>query len=260
MYWEKDQSGIFPALNYGQYITRPRFEEVLRCLQLSDSDDKDEQVLNYLEAVNLQFADAFNPGDTICLDESMVKSFHHDLKGKMKIIRKPRPIGNEFKNASDARTNIVTTLELYEGQELMAEKEFVDEYGATTATTLRLTAAYHGTGRIIVADSWFGSLKTAIALMKHGLYCNMLVKTAHKGFPRELLNQTDLSRGEWVAYAADVEGVRVQVNNCKIVLQIHLSQRHSTIFPCKTLSMLLYRNKFHESKIFIFLFCCYLGC
>ena len=116
------------------------------------------------------------------------------------------------------------------------------------------------TGRIIVADSWFGSPKTAIALMKRGLYCNMLVKTAHKGFPRELLNQTDLSRGEWAACAADVEGVRVQVNNCKIVLQIHLSQRHSTIFPCKTLSMLLYRNKFHESKIFIFLFCCYLGC
>ena len=110
-----DQSGIFPTLNYGQHITRQRFEEVLRCLQLSDSDDKDEQVLNYLEAVNLQFADAFNPGDTICLDASMVKSFHHNLKGKIKIIRKPRPIGNEFKNKSDARTNIVTTLELYEG-------------------------------------------------------------------------------------------------------------------------------------------------
>ena len=154
----------------------------------------------------------------------------------------------------------MTTLELYEGRELMAEKEFADEYGATTATTLRLTAAYHGTGRIIVADSWFGSLKTVIALIKCGLYCNMLVKTAHKGFPRQLLNQTDLSRGESAAYAADVEGVRVRVNNCKIVLRIHLSQRHSTIFPCKTLSMLLYRNKFHESKIFIFLFCCYLGC
>ena len=43
-------------------------------------------------------------------------------------------------------------LELYEGQELMPEKKFVDSYGATTATTLRLTAAYHGTGRIIVTD------------------------------------------------------------------------------------------------------------
>ena len=58
---------------------------------LPDSDDKDEQVLNYLEVVNLQFVDAFNPGDTICLDESMVKSFHQDLKGKMKM--------NEIKNA-----------------------------------------------------------------------------------------------------------------------------------------------------------------
>ena len=137
----------------------------------------------------------------------------------------------------------------------MAEKEFADGYGAITATTLRLTAAYHGTGRIIVANSWFGSLKTALALMKCGLYCNMFIKTAHKGFPRELLNQTDLSRGEWAAYAADVEGVKIQVNNHKIVLQIHLSQRHSTIFLFKTLSLLLYRNKFHESKVFIFLFC-----
>ena len=28
----------------------------------------------------------------------------------------------------------------------------------------------------------------ALTLMKGGLYCNLLVKTAQKGFPRELLN------------------------------------------------------------------------
>ena len=41
------------------------------------------------------------PGSFITLDESMIKSFHHDLKGKIEIIRKPRPIGNEMKNISD---------------------------------------------------------------------------------------------------------------------------------------------------------------
>ena len=86
MYWEYDQNGIFPGMIYDKYITRTRYEEVLRYLQLFGSDDEDEQVLSYLNAVNSQFAKAFDPGDTISLGESLVKSFHHDLKGKMKII------------------------------------------------------------------------------------------------------------------------------------------------------------------------------
>ena len=38
----------------------------------------------------------------------MVKPFSHDLKRKMKNTCSPMPTGNEFKNASDARDNIVT--------------------------------------------------------------------------------------------------------------------------------------------------------
>ena len=69
----------------------------------------------------------------------------------------------------------------------------------------------YGTGRIVVADSWFGSVKSAIALMKKGLYANMLVKTAHKGFPRNQLSEKSLSRGEWVAYHSTIEDVNLQV-------------------------------------------------
>ena len=58
------------------------------------------------------------------------------------------------------------------------------------------TAAYDS---VIIADSSFRSLKTAIALMKCGLCCNILVKAAHKGFPTELLNEINLSKGELVA-------------------------------------------------------------
>ena len=144
MYWETNEYGAFPPLNYGRYIAKNRFEEILRYLQLSSSDDKDEQLLEFIDAINKVFKKAMSPGDTICLDESMVKSFHRGLKGKMKIIRKPRPIGNEFKNLSDARTNTVTHLELYEGRDIMAHKEFVKEHGATTATVLRLTEEYYG--------------------------------------------------------------------------------------------------------------------
>ena len=77
----------------------------------------------------------------------MIKTFHRNLKGKIKIIRKPRPIGNEIKNLSDVMSNIVLNLELYEGKGIISGKDFVKKYGATTAITLPLTQPYHGTGK-----------------------------------------------------------------------------------------------------------------
>ena len=123
------------------------------------------------------------PRPYITLDESMIKSFHRNLCGKIKIIQKPTPVENEVKNLADAASQIVLNLELYEGKEPMSTEESVKPFGATTATTIRLTQPYDGNRRRVMADSWFSSVKCASELMKHGLYCIMLVKTAHRGFP-----------------------------------------------------------------------------
>ena len=77
------------------------------------------------------------PGHFLCLDESMVKSFHKNLKGKMKIIRKLHPIGNEFKTLFDARSKIILYMELYECKEMMQRKDYVSEVGTTTACFLQ---------------------------------------------------------------------------------------------------------------------------
>ena len=81
-------------------------------------------------------------------------------------------------NMSDGISKIALHLELYEGRD-MCDKGYVKEFGATTAITLWLTEANHGSGRRVIADSCFGSVKCAKALMKRGLYSIMLVKTAH---------------------------------------------------------------------------------
>ena len=74
----------------------------------------------------------------------------------MKIKRKPWPIGNVFKNICDGQLKIVLHIEFYGGKELMRDKDYVTEFGATTATCLRLSRHWTGSGRIWVADSWFG--------------------------------------------------------------------------------------------------------
>ena len=109
---------------------------------------------------------------------------------------------------SDGISKIVLHLEFYEGRDIMCDKKFVKEFGATTATTLRLTEAYHGSGRRVIAERWFASVNCVKALMERGLYL-MFVKTTHKDFPRELLSQNNLQRGEWNAVTAEIHDVEL---------------------------------------------------
>ena len=111
--------------------------------------------------------------------------------GKMKIKRKPRPFENELKTICDGKSKIILHMELYEGKDRMKNKKYMEQYGASTAAVLRISEYWKGTGRKVVADSLFGSFKTAIQLMNiNGLYCICLVKTAHKLYPKLILGET----------------------------------------------------------------------
>ncbi len=148
--------------------SRRRFEDILKYIKFSKPDNRDKEIIDFVDAVNENFLNALSPGDHLCLDESMIKAYHKDLTGKVKIIRKPRPVGNEIKD--EWRSHPHCGSPWAEWRQRMQEKEFVPEYGATTATVLRLTKDFQGTGRTVIADSWFGSVKSAAELMKVGLY------------------------------------------------------------------------------------------
>ena len=83
----------------------------------------------------------------------------------------------------------------YEGKEAMTNKEYCAEMKAklkdgpwkSVALTARITQQWHGTGRVIVADSWFGSVPCIMELFERGLFAVMMVKTAHKGYPKKSL-------------------------------------------------------------------------
>ena len=67
-------------------------EEVLPSDEIQYKDEL--IIIQLINAVNKRSVDAISPGYVLAVEESMVKSYHHDLKGKIKIIRKPRPTGN----------------------------------------------------------------------------------------------------------------------------------------------------------------------
>ena len=81
-------------------------------------------------------------------------------------------------------------------KEDMEQKDWHKEHGAATATTLRLCKDFFGQGKIVVADAWFGSYKTAYLLRQRDVFSIMNVKTAHKRFPKAYLKSKVSQRGD----------------------------------------------------------------
>ena len=76
--------------------------------------------------------------------------------------------------------------ELCEKNAEQEKKENAREYGKPTATTVRLNQWWSGAGRrVIIADAWFGSLRTAYALFYHGFHSICNVKGQTKGFCKQ---------------------------------------------------------------------------
>ena len=94
------------------------------------------------------------------------------------------------------RSKIVMHIELYEGKEFMAKKD-VNEWMrcATTSTCLRVTDSFKGSGHIVNADSWFGSVKSAVQLMAYeSQWFVITISNACKNIWKHLHGKTELSR------------------------------------------------------------------
>ena len=105
MYWKTEAKGFFPGLCFSNMW------------QLSGLDDMNQQVLDFINAVNVNLKGAMRACEVSCVDESMVKAFHRDLNGMMKIIHKPQSIASELKTVSNASTHTVLHMELHKPEE-----------------------------------------------------------------------------------------------------------------------------------------------
>ena len=128
---------------------------------------------------------AWVPGEYIVCDECMIfwkgtGEAHVTFQG-----RKPTEYGLELKALACGLTHIMLNIDLAEGKDRDARKEYRDEVGASVATTLLLCKPYKGSGRCVIGDSWFGSCNTSEWLWDElGLHSILAVKTGHRGFPK----------------------------------------------------------------------------
>ena len=217
------QDGIFPAPRFGSRygISRQRFEVLLRYLrfcppeEFESTQDRWAPVRRLVDGFNKRRVETFYPSWSICVDESISawrgKDGNYCSDGMphvTKIKRKPKGVGAELKDAACSQTQVIIALEIQEGKEEMATKKYMQEWKkAGTAQVLRLTEPWHGSGRVINADSAFASVTTAEACRKYGLHFTGLVKTATTKFPMKYFNDLEYNEpGDHHVLTATING------------------------------------------------------
>lgn len=219
-YWSPAE-GIFPGPSFGSRFGMGlhRFEEIIMTMAFAmpnetARNDKWYQVRPLVKMTTDKWQSIFSPGYKLTVDESMFAwygkgNYYRDgMPAVMKIKRKPKGVGCEVKTIADSSSRIMIGMEINEGKDSMIEKKLQKELGAGTATVVRLTEPWHGTGRIVLGDSWFGSVNTAVQLKKRGLYFIGMVKTATRNYPlKEGTKRCPETRGSFTAAVATYEEV-----------------------------------------------------
>ncbi|GMH34641.1 hypothetical protein BSKO_02502 [Bryopsis sp. KO-2023] len=210
-YWQNTSEKGPVVCNLQEWMSRNEFYKLNSCLSLLSGGKKDDpldDVRPFWDALNEALQHGITPGTYITADESMVRWTGRSMPGMMYIPRKPRPLGLELKVLCCSISKCVLRLEVQEGKEEMGKKEFANRYKATVAGTLRLTKHYHGSHRVLIADSWFGSVRSCAALLDHGLYSILNVKMGHSFFPKtDLLEDMNGRKGASVSFRAKWKGL-----------------------------------------------------
>lgn len=222
-YWhvagDESPNELFAARNFFERfgMSRDRFLTIESCLCFGEEDPKDGwwKVRSLVEDFNKRALDVFVPGRLLTIDESFsfwsgadAKTSVGGLPHKSFQKDKPRGVGILFRTLACGTSSVVLQLEVQEGKQAMQLKEFqVREsknedaayraekdagriYIYTVALCLRMTRPFWGTGRIVIMDSFFGSVATIQALLVvAGLYAIGIVKQGYSMFPKTSLEE-----------------------------------------------------------------------
>jgi hypothetical protein len=90
------------------------------------------------------------------------------------MLRKPEPLGTEFKTSVCPILNVMTYMEICEGKEFMKTRLFQKELGGTTVCAVCMAqgtcqTSIDGFVEVVKGDSWFGSVKSVIEIRAKSL-------------------------------------------------------------------------------------------
>lgn len=200
----------FEALHqHIQYSNTQMMENLSQCNQ---SDERWDLVLAFVNAINVHREKSFTPSDRICVDESISKWY--DLGGSWSDIGLPRYVaiqrkpesGCELQTSSCGESGIMIRIKVVMGSSSAPQTTSTqtEELSASAETTLDLIKPWLNTNRIVCADSYFSSVKTAEELLRRNTKYIGIIKQGTKKFPKDLL-ETHVVKGRGTCVDGVVE-------------------------------------------------------
>lgn len=248
--WETETESIFPSAKFGERfgVGYHRFEDIINNMQwyetgseYDDENDRWRPVRCFFDKFNEKVAKVYVPGTVLCVDESTIRwygleEWHpNGCPHVTKIARKPENKSVEVRSVGCGGWDVCIWVEPQEGAAAMAKKKFVSEnLNSGTAFVLRAVEAWFGLGKIVVGDSAFGSVQTAVELRKRGTFLIGMVKTARKMFPKKYLQEVFMaSRGDTLAVSAVKSGVELMAISWNEPAKLG-KQRKNLVSTCST--------------------------
>lgn len=221
-FWvSEEQSLVDPPHRFGRFMSYTRFRKLMRSIRLSSelrANDAHWEVRGIIDMFNLRRRSIVEPGHTVVVDEGMSQWLgsggvtHGYPAAVKKIPSKPTSVGFEFKMIACCSSGICLAVELQEEAVHMKGAPFRKEFGsAGTSALLRLAhcARLQGSGRTIVADSAFASVKAALALSELNLGFIGPVKLSCAGYPKMTLMKELHSDGDHAAYITHAKDIDI---------------------------------------------------
>jgi hypothetical protein len=133
-------------------------------------------------AFNDHLSEPLFPDKYLVVDETINQWLVTGMPNLKKVLRKPHLIRQEFKAVANYDTNCLSCLDTVSDP---CAREYDNDEGVRnlTATVKRLVKPWFGSGRTVIADSWFGSPQMITMLSGLGLYSIMQV-TKRRFWPR----------------------------------------------------------------------------
>lgn len=218
-YWRQGNSHFTMNVDFNEYMSFKRFTEIVR-MHVFEVPTKEKQVSDPLYqirsticAFNNHMVNCVSPGKYLVIDESMNQWLGTGMPNLKKVPRKPHPIGQEFKTLADHHTYCILQIDTVSDPR---PKEY-DEPGkrTITATVKRLVKPWFGSGRTVIADSWFGSPSMTIMLSDLGLHSIMQV-TKRRFWPRgmpgtDIIQQVEEEYGSYYTMKKDLNNHKIFV-------------------------------------------------
>jgi Transposase IS4 len=185
--WKLHLESYMKFFHYKIFVKHMGWSEI-------DPTDKWSAFFGFLNGVNERKFNTITPGCMVVLDESMCKwvtfrtgdnGFEDGMPHIQKLLRKPVPVGAEFRVLVDVTSGVILRSEVVKSKADSLNDEFRQSHGPSTAAVLRLLMPWERSGLIVIADSFFSSVATLVACLSKGLHFMGNIKIGRTNFPKE---------------------------------------------------------------------------